>query len=66
VRWCDTFAATNAGTLKGKHGKRQAAPRPTLADAAAHERSRESFSTRSAPSKDDLPSGIAHPCRDGA
>ena len=63
MRWCDTFAATGAGTLKGK---RQAAPRPTLADAAAHERSRESFSTRSAPSKDDLPSGIAHPCRDGA
>ena len=51
MRWCDTFAATGAGTLKGK--RRKAAPRSTLADAVAQERTRESVNTRSAPSKDD-------------
>ena len=50
--------------LKGK--RRKAAPRSTLADAVAHEQTCDSLRTRIAPLKDDIQSGIAHPCRDGA
>ena len=64
MRWCDTFAATGAGTLKGKRRRQHLAQRwQTLWRKSGP----ESRSTLAALRRKTIqPSGIAHPCRDGA
>ena len=51
-------------TLKGKRRRQHLAQR--WQTALAHEQTCDSLGTRIAPLKDDIQSGIAHPCRDGA